>query len=68
MQIEETWVDHRTFGLSMGVNGYISKNVINMMCKAIMSEQRDAHFLKHVFNSELGVSAFIFIHPHKQFN
>ncbi|XBI49943.1 hypothetical protein VPH35_113424 [Triticum aestivum] len=54
VQIEETWVDHRTFGLSMGVNGYISKNVINMMCKAIMSEQRDAHFLKHVFNSELG--------------
>ncbi|EMS49204.1 hypothetical protein TRIUR3_26900 [Triticum urartu] len=55
VQIEETWVDHRTFGLSMGVNGYtISKHVINMMGKAIISEQRDAHFLKHVLHSELG--------------
>ena len=52
----------------MRVNGYISEHSMNMMGQAIMSERSDAAFVKQVLHSEFAVSAFLFIHPHQQFN
>ncbi|KAM0878055.1 hypothetical protein ACQ4PT_035100 [Festuca glaucescens] len=52
VEICETWVDHRTFGLSMRVNGHISEHCMNMMGQAIMSERSDAAFAMRVLHSE----------------
>ncbi|CAM0958402.1 unnamed protein product [Alopecurus aequalis] len=52
VEIDKTWVDHRTFGLSMRMNGYISEHSMNMMGQAIMSKWRDAAFVKHVLHSK----------------
>lgn len=49
VKIDETWVDHRTFGLSMHLNGYINEHAMNLMGQAIMSEPR----FKHVLHSDL---------------
>lgn len=34
--VSVNWVDHRTFGLSMQVYGFVSHHVINIMGVAIM--------------------------------
>jgi hypothetical protein len=52
----------------MRVNGHISEHCMNMMGQAIMSKGSDAAFSMHVLHSEYAVSAFLFIHPHHQFN
>lgn len=52
VQIDQIWVDHRTFGLSMRVNGPISEHCMNMMGQAIMSQGSDAAFAMHVLHSE----------------
>uniref|UniRef100_A0A0E0BQZ9 Aminotransferase-like plant mobile domain-containing protein n=1 Tax=Oryza glumipatula TaxID=40148 RepID=A0A0E0BQZ9_9ORYZ len=48
IQINNNWVDHKTFGCCMQVYGRINKYVMDMMAEAVMTEQFEMDKLGHL--------------------